>query len=55
MTIYRGYEITQRDNKLFFWADDKGKDHGGYATEEAALDAIDAHKREQRSGKYPFG
>jgi hypothetical protein len=48
MTIYRGFDITQEADKSFSWKDESGNVHSGYATEEKAMDAIDAHRREAR-------
>ncbi len=52
MTIYRGFEITKTPAGKYEWTDKENRVHtgmvdtkGGYETEEAAMDAIDAYKR----------
>jgi hypothetical protein len=58
MTIYRGFEITQKPNGKFEWVDERNFVHtgmidltGGYDTEEAAMTDIDAYKRRMREIK----
>lgn len=47
MTLYRGYDIEQSQDGSFQWQDEAGELHAGFATDEKAMDAIDAHKRAQ--------
>lgn len=66
MTIYRGYEIKTHANGGFYWTDERNFDHTGnvldiaspieqrtdcFATEEKAMDSIDAYKRNLRAGE----
>ena len=45
ITIYRGYDIEQDIDGSYQWEEKTGTQHAGFATEEAAMDAIDSHKR----------
>ena len=53
--IYRGYDIVKNEKAGFgfTWTDERGFAHTGegeaYETEEAAMDAIDAYKRNMRN------
>ena len=47
MTIYRGYEIELDNDGSFYWQDENGELHAAFATDEKAMDSIDAHKRSQ--------
>ena len=47
MTIYRGFNIEQHSDGSFYWQDDDVVPYGAFATEEKAMDSIDAHKRAQ--------
>ncbi len=64
MTIYRGYDIKPHANGGFYWTDERGFDHTGniadeathigartdcYPTEDKAMDAIDAYRRNLRA------
>jgi hypothetical protein len=59
-TIYRGYDIKPHPKGGFYWIDERGFDHTGnlansaspmefwygcFATDEAAMNDIDAYKR----------
>lgn len=48
-TLYRGYDIETDNGDTFRWTDEKGVTHNDYETEEAAMTAIDAHKRAIRA------
>jgi hypothetical protein len=50
-TIYRGYDIEQDIDGSFQWEEKTGTQHAGFATEEAAMDAIDSYKRRQQPCK----
>lgn len=57
--LYRGYEIKPHANGGFYWTDERGFGHfaglqsatpverrtDGFATDEAAMDSIDAYRR----------
>lgn len=47
MTLYRGYDIERAPDGTFSWTDETGAEHKGFATDDKAMDAIDAHKRAQ--------
>lgn len=48
-TIYRGFEIQPciigGMHNGFKWVDRAGVEHGGFMDEDAAMNAVDAHKR----------
>lgn len=53
--IYRGYEISGNAKSGWTWTDERNFTHYAesvskqpYATEEAAMDAIDSYKKAQR-------
>lgn len=50
-SIYRGYDVTTEASDEFFWADEIGMAHGPYETEEAAMNAIDVHRRARAAAK----
>ena len=53
ITIYRGYDIEQDIDGSYQWEEKTGTQHAGFATEEAAMNAIDAHSRRQRATETP--
>lgn len=55
-TIYRGFEIAKTEAGLFEWVDERNFVHngridtkGGYASEDEAMDAIDAYRVASRA------
>lgn len=50
--IYRGYDITQREDGKFVWTDERGFVHdnmgAGHTKDEDAYDDIDRYKRSMR-------
>lgn len=49
MIIYRGFEMEQSQDGSFQWKDETGVTYTGFATDDKAMDAIDAHKRAERA------
>ena len=51
MTLYRGFNIEQSQDGSFQWKDETGVTHTGFASDDNAMDSIDAHKRAQRANQ----
>jgi uncharacterized protein YegP (UPF0339 family) len=47
--IYRGYEIVKASDGMYEWKREDGAWVGGYKTEDEAMSAVDAHRRDLRA------
>ena len=49
-SIYRGFDVIQKEAKVYFWRDGNNKEHGPFCTdEEEAYSSIDKYKKEKQS------